>query len=718
MMRKEDLKKRSREEQTVSVTERIFFVSVFISFLYLSSISAQIPINGFCRYSEFSVKPNYTKIFPIDYNFDGYRDLLIYNSTSNKYATLISDSKSNFSPASEKFSSSIIEDIHTFSSGTAEKKFLIASRKSKQVALATFSKNGIMFLSNRVKFRGFPSSIDVSDINGDGKPEGLVCGSTLNGLYLLGERNKSLKETKIVEGKIFSSASFIDFDYDSFADIAAIDQLSNSIILYYNDKFGNFRESRSIGLDGDVNEFKTADLNSDGFTDFVFVKGNQFEVLLGDSVSSFQKKIFISTPVRPDKYSILDFNGDGFNDIAFINTQTGSLYISYAQGTNKFYPPVLYMKKNGLVDLSAYIDRTGKKLAVLGSDGKVYLINTVGLNDSSFSITAGSNPAGGNTFDFLNDGYKGFCFIDEGEQSLKLFMSERRNLFRTYFSIPLTVNHSNILVDDYHAKIKTFYCFSKGGRTIEIIKMNFENYNYSKLALYTDKPIEDLKLISDRLKDWQTLFILCKDDKDLFLQSFEIRDFRKASSAIYSIGSNIDKAWLSFGVYRDIYSFSLNNNKVQLIKTFFDKKIIKRKTLLSFDITSKDKLSYNLVCFDEPLFRFKPAAALVTVNNNSTLYYIVNDRVTKYTLKNLASPNTVFRYSVNENTDEPIFYYNDSRKNKLHSVTLQNSNSAPVDKELIEFNKSNNYLVAKLYGRKTFLIYSNILQNTLSFEKL
>ena len=718
MMRKEDLKKRSREEQTASATERIFFVSVFISFLYLSNLSAQIPINGFCKYREFPVKPNYTKIFPIDYNFDGYRDLLIYNSSNNKYATLISDSKSNFSHASEKFSSSDIEDIHTFSSGTAEKRFLIASRKTKQVALATFSKNGLMFLSNRIKFRGFPSSIDVGDINEDGKPEGLVCGSTLNGLYLLGEKNKTLKETKIVEGKIFSSASFIDLDYDSFVDIAAIDQLSNSIIIYYNDKFGNYRESRSIGLDGDVNQFKTADLNSDGFTDFVFVKGNQFEVLLGDSVSSFQKKIFINEPVRPDKYSILDFNGDGFNDIAFINAQTGSLYISFAQGTNKFYPPVLYMKKSGLVDLTAYIDRSGKKLAVLGSDGKVYLINTVGINDLSFSITAGDNPTGGNTFDFLNDGYKGFCFIDEGEQSLKLFMSERRNLFRTYFSIPLAVSHSNILVDDTHSKIKTFYCFSKGGRSIEIIKMNLENYNYSKLAIYTDQPIEDLKLSSDRLKDWQTLFALCTEGKNLYLQSFEIRDFRKATSATYSIGPNIDKAWLSFGVYRDIYSFSLNDNKVQLIKTVFDKKNIDRKILLSVDITSKDKVSYNFVCFDEAIFRFKPAAALITINNNSTLYYIVNDHITKYPLKNLASPNTILRYSVNENTDEPIFYYNDFKKNKLRSVTLQNSSSSPVDKELIEFNKSNNYLIAKLYGRKTFLIYPNILQNTLSFEKL
>ncbi len=718
MMKKEDLKKHFKEEKTVSVTERIFFVSVLISFLYLSNLSAQIPINGFCKYREFPVKSNYTKIFPVDYNFDGYRDLLIYNPVNNKYSTLNSDSKSNFNSASEKFSSSALEDIHTFSRGITEKRFLIASRKAKQVALATFSKNGIMFLSSRIKFQGFPSNIDVSDIDGDGKPEGLVCGRTLDGLYLLREKNKSLKETKIVKGKVFSSASFIDFDYDSFADIAAIDQLSNSIILYYNDKFGNYRESRSIGLKGDVNEFKTSDLNSDGFTDFVFVRDNQFEVLLGDSVSSFQKKIFINTPVKPDKFSILDFNGDGFNDIAFINFQTGSLYISYAQSTNKFYPPVLYMKKSRLVDISAYIDRAGKKLAVLSSEGKVYLINTVGIDDSSFSITAGNNPTDPHTFDFMNDAFKGFCFIDEGEQSLKLFISERRNLFRIYFSIPLAVNHSNILVDDSHPEIKTFYCFSKGGRTIEIIKMNLESYNYSKLAIYADKPIEDLKLSSDRLKDWQTLFILCKDDKDLFLQSFEIRGFRKASSAIYSIGSNVDKAWLSFGVYRDIYSFSLNNNKVQLIKTVFDKKIIKRKTLLSFDITSKDKLSYNLVCFDEPLFRFKPAAALITVNNNSTLYYIINDRITKYTLKNLASPNVVLRYSINENNDEPTFYYNDFKKNKLYSLTLQNLNSTPVDKELIEFNKINNYLVARLYGRKTFLIYSNILQNTLSFEKL
>ncbi|MCX6169113.1 MAG: VCBS repeat-containing protein [Ignavibacteriales bacterium] len=718
MMKKEDLKKHFNEEKTASVTEKVFIVSVFISFLYLSSISAQIPINGFCRYREFAAKINYSKILPIDYNSDGYRDLLIYNQSNNKYATLISDPKSNFGNASEKFSSFSLESIHPFGSGTSEKRFLIASPKTRQVALAAFSKNGMMFSSSKIKFQGFPSTIDVSDIEGDGKPEGLVCGSTLDGLYLLHEKNRTLKETKIIEGKAFSSASFIDLDYDSFVDIAAIDQLSNSIILYYNDKSGNFRELRSIGLYEDVCEFKTSDLNSDGFTDLIYVRGNRFEVLLGDSVSSFQKKIFIDNPVKPDKYSILDFNGDGFNDIAFINIKTGSLYISFAQGTNKFYPPVLYMKKNGLTDISAYIDRAGKKLVVLSSDGKVYLINTIGLEDSLFSITAGNNPIDPHTFDFMNDGFQDFCFIDEGEQSLKLFMSERRNLFRIYFSIPLAVNSSNILVDDFQPKIKTFYCYSKGGRTLEIIKMNFESNKYTKLDLYTDKPIEDMKLSQDRLKDRQTLYILCKEGNDLFLENFEIRNFRTASSAIYPIGSNIDKAWLSFGVYRDIYTLSRYNNKVTLNKIVFDKKIIERKTLLSFDITSNDKLSYNLICFKEALIRFKPAAAIITVNNKSTLYYIINDRVTKYPLKNPAAQNTLLKYSLNENSDEPTIYYNDLKRNKLHGITIQNSNGASADKELIEFNEANNYLVTRLYGIKTFLIYSNILQNTLSFEKL
>lgn len=720
------MKKLFKEEKTVSVQEFILVNTILFTLLCLTKISAQIPINGFCRYREFSVKPNYTNISAVDYNSDGYKDLLIYNSTANKYETLTSDNKSNLIVSPEKSSVLAISDLHAMGNETTGKRFLMISRKNRQIAIASFSQNGSISIQNKSKLAGYPSKVDVGNIDRNGKVEGVVSGISLNGIHVFYEKNRLLTENVIDSKKSFSSVSFIDLNYDSYPDIAALDPLSNSIIFYYNNQLGDFTESRSIGLNGDVAEFKTADLNSDGFTDLVFIKNNRFEILLGDSVSSFHKSITVNTPVKPDKYAILDFNGDGYNDIAFINTSTGALYISFAQSTNSFYPPVLYMKKNNLVDLIGYIDRTGKKLAVLSGDGKVYLINSVGLGDDSFSISLGSKPGAIKTFDHLNDKFKDFCFVDEGERSLKLLLSERSSLFRTMFSIPLSDSYSNIVIDDSRSTEKTFYCYSKNERIIEIVRMHLGDKKYSKKIVYTAGPIEDFKLVSDRLQDNQTVYLLVNKEKKLLLQDLEFRNFRNISSEVDTIAFNVKNPSLSLSVYREIYYYICSDSKISLVKTVFDKKIIQQNILMTFELKIGNSAKYDLICFDENVGRFKPTAALVSIDKKPFLYYIRNNKIDKFSVKNSLSESPMLCYSVNESSDIPSFFYLDS-KEKLRRLTWQGDNKplaetglfeSKVTNNYIESKSVNNYYVTNINRGKTFLIYSDAIQNKLTFEKL
>ncbi|MBI5807333.1 MAG: VCBS repeat-containing protein [Ignavibacteriales bacterium] len=708
--------KHFKEEKIVSAVKQIILNSFLVTLFFFSDIIAQIPINGFCRYREFSVKKNFTNIFPVDYNSDGYRDLLIYNSINNKYISALSDKKSNLINLSEKYSPIAISNIHSFSNGSSEKKFIFLSRRTRQIGVASFSRSGMISTQSKIKLNGFPSNIDVGDVDGDGKPEGLVSGTSLSGLSIIKEKNRSLYETRIKTGKVFLASTFIDLDYDSFPDIAAVDLYSNSVLLFYNNGSGSFTESRSIGLGDEISEFKTADFNSDGFNDLVYIKNNHFEVLLGDSVSSFQKKFILETPVKPDKYAILDFNRDGYNDIAFINTQSGTLYILFAKSTNVFYPPIIYLQKNGLADLTAYIDRTGKKLALISTEGKIYLINNPGIDNDSFSISLGLKPTALTTFDYLNDKFKDVCFIDETEKALKLILSERRNLFRTYFSIPLLSDYTDMVVDESKSRIKTFYCYSNR-RTIEIIRMNFDDHNYKKQTLYVDGLLEDFKVISDRLKDRQNIYALIKKNNKTFLQEFEFRDFRLVSSQANLISSNVERSWLTFGVYKDVYSIEKKENQINLVKTVFDKKIIDQRSILSFNLNERDKFNYTIICLNELIGRARPVTFWITNNNNSSLYTFSNSKMNKYPLKIFIDKNVTTEYNISGDGDKLSFYFYNAN-GKLRGVSFTAEKKSPIEKDLFVSKNINNYLVAVLNNKKTFLIYSNNLVNTITFEKI
>jgi len=688
-----------------------------IAFLFPHDLSAQVPINGFCKYREFSSKPGYNRIFPSDFNNDGVRELLLSNITSNKYTLLYPDTKSNSNPAIEKNFSSSISGIQLLSSENSGKKYLIVSRKNRFAGLASISKSGSPSISSKLKYDGYPSSYDVGKVFGPtSHSAGLLSGNSMNGMSLIYENNKGLIEKRISKDKVFSYSLFIDLDYDSFSDIAAVNSMKNSIELYYNNQLGDFSLARSINLDGQIAEFKAADLNSDGFTDLVYIKNNRFEILLGDSVSSFRNKMVLDTPVKPDKYAILDFNGDGYNDIAYINTEKGELYIAYGKGANSFYPPVLYMIKPGLVDLAAYIDRTGKKLAVLSSEGKVYLITQIVLTDELFSISLGGKPGTINSFDYLNDKYKDICFIDEDENALKILLSERRNLCRIYYSIPLSGKYDNILIDDSRAKWKTFYCWSKAGYTIELVRINFENQKHYQKVQYTAGPIEDVKLTIDRLMDRQILSVLVNKQRNLSVQEIEFRDFKYAASFVDPVVSNIDNAVLSLGVYKDIYCFSKTENGVSLFKVTFNKKIVDIKNLLGYKLKPGDIFNSQMISIDETFLHPKPVAALITVNNKSILHLFGDTKSLEMKMSNSALGNSQLHYISDEFSDKFSLFY-ESEKG-LKCLVFHKADNLLKEYNLVESKKINDYFVSKLYGEKTFLINSDKIRNILTFERL
>lgn len=688
-------------------------LSVLLFFFCSIDISSQIPINGFCKLSEVSVSSIYTSIAAIDYSLDGYRDLILFNPTTNKYCTITADSRSSFGKPSERYSSFYLADLKQFSMGKNDRRFLGISRSTREAGVVSFNKAGAFSVSSKLKIDGSPSSQDAGKVEEGNSQILLYAGSGVDGLILAKLQNGRTKEVDRIKGKIFSSALFLDLNYDGYDDIAAVDLLSNSIVFYNNDAFGSFEETRSIGLGSEIRDFKTIDFNSDKFTDLIYIKKNKLEILLGDSVSSFQKKIVIDPEPGIEKFTVMDFNGDGYNDIAFIDSKKAKVHLMYAKADNSYYLPLVYVTKSNLFDVISYVDRGGRKLAALSADGSVFVISTLSILDDNYKLAASETAVSITAFDYNKDNYKELAYIDAGSNSLKVGLSERRNLFRTFYSLSLSTTPDRVVVDDSKRSATLFICYKAGSREIEVIRCDFEKNKINKQILYTDYSIKEVKCVTDRLKDRIRICALTLQNNTLFLNEFELRNLRTTSVNKWLVAQNVEDASFNFNVYKDVYAMIRLGNNVDLVKIVFDKKEIKRIPRLTFRLEEGENIESQMLSVDDIVFRTKPAAALLTFPKKSVFYYFWDEKNVRIEMNDKAFQNLPLKYSLDG--DKILFFALSGNKSKLTEILPSAKSTKTITR--IEESKIIDYFVDALNGKNKFLVYIGGNNNLITIKK-
>ncbi len=692
-------------------------LNTFLLLLILSSLTkAQIPINGFCELSEFIVKPNLNNLLAVDYNSDGYRDLVLFNPSINTYQTISSSSRNSFSSPQEKYSPLKISSLQPYSLEYSAKKYVALSRGTKEAAIVTFSKSGYISVVNRLKFPGFPSTSSIGDIDSDNIPEIVLAGVSLDGLRVVSTK-KGLKETENIKGKIFSSAFLIDLNYDSYTDIAAFDISSNSLIFLTNNSLGEFSEVRSIGFTGEVKELRALDVNSNGFNDFVYIQDGKLEVIWGDSLSTFQNRTTIDLPIAISNYSIFDYNGDGYNDFAFISQDKHDLYISFAKSTSSLHSSIKYLSSSNLVAINSFVDRSGKKMAALSSDGKVFVISSFLLPDDSYSIAIGQKVTALQDFDYGNDGYKDLCFVDNGKYTFNILLSERRNLYRSYYSIKIGDSYSKIEVDESKPYLKTFFCYTKGGKAIEIIKVNFELNKTEQQIVYTDDTIEDIQIAEDRLNDKNSIIAITKQKNNLSIQQFDLYTKKYVKKTKQLISSNVEGASIALGVNKNILALFKQNNSVDIIDIMYERRILTTNPRLTFEVGANDNLKFQLLYIGDLFAKTRPAISLLSINKKNSLYLFTHSKNYRYSLKGEFSLSNKVQYII-EDDDKISFFFNNEIKNRIVKVDFSWSKKSFTEKEIFESKGMNNYLVTKLDKQSMFVVTSNNSHGYISIKKI
>lgn len=707
--------KHSKEEKQGLRIERIIINSILIlSFFSSSLIHSQIPVNGFCGFKEFQVKPNQVKFIPVDFNSDGWRDFITFNQTEKNYSTYTWN-KNKLSASSTRYFSISLFDLHIAGPDDSRgKKYAYLSRRDREAGFVSFSKSGGVSILSKLKFDSYPSNIDVADINKNGRSEILISGSNFNGLSIISEDKSKLTEQIVDKNNLYSYSSFVDLDYDGYNDIVAIDLLKNTAVIFNNNRSGGFYQTRSIGLRDDLTEFKIADLNSDGYSDLIFATKDGFELFLGDSVSTFRKKLSINTNETPDKYTILDFNGDGYNDIAYINKESGRLFVSFAKSTNEFYPPIVYFERKGIVDVVSFIDRSGRKIAVLDLTGKIYLIERVTEIENS-SIALALKPGIVGTFSLPNSKIKGLYVLDNNQMKIHFLLS-RNGLFDTYHSRNLSGSYSNVTVDEIKRAPKTFYFYSKGENVIEMLRINFTRSESSKRVLYTNGTIHDLKITSDRVKDMQTIFVLTENDSKLYIERFDFRDFRYLSSGAEEISPGIEQASLAFSLYKEIYHITKNEKDLLLKKSVFNRKVQSEETLLTKQISNNSRIYSDVESFSDESINENLTASWFSDRNITDLYLYIRKRLNKITFRDFTPTIGSMKYFDGEDENSLLLY--DGNKGKLRQVDVSSLGRIVNVSDIFESKSINSYIVDRLIGNKDFLIYSDSSDNLIKIKTL
>ncbi|MBU1449131.1 VCBS repeat-containing protein, partial [Patescibacteria group bacterium] len=548
MKKKEDIKKRSNGEKPALIHAELFFILFFI-FLFHSNTHSQININGFGKTSLYSSLPGYSNILQLNFNGDDYSDIMLFDPAQKRFVIHKGQKENTFSKAIDKFFFYSIDNIKLLQNRTNEQNlFLFVSRKERKAGLSSFTQYGTLQLLNLKNFDSYPSNISVADYDLNGAKDALISGESFNGLTILTVDKLILKEKKIITKKNFSGAEFIDLNFDGFPDIAAIDLVDNSIKLYINNREEKFVESNTIKYLQPISNLKICNINNDDFNDIAFIKNNEIEILLGDSVSSFENKLSFEFSYFPLQYEINDLNSDEIQDLILINSRKDRVEIFFMDNKSTLPKPEIYFNNKKIASVKILQRGNAKRLAAVSLSGELFITGKINRTNNAFNFAAGSSPklfTQSNKTHFIIYGNK-----DEFP-SLNILTGNSLQRFQKLTSIPLMYNYINFVAEDKGFGNYNFYLYNN--KSLEVVSFSEFDYSIEKKSFVPFAPPIDIRIVDDSQIESKYAHILFNRNGVIGLENIEIEARQIISQGIDIIDSNVVNAIISNGDYEEIH---------------------------------------------------------------------------------------------------------------------------------------------------------------------
>jgi hypothetical protein len=186
-----------------------------------------------------------------------------------------------------------------------------------------------------------PLSVQVGDLNADGKPDVAIANADLTSVaVLLGNGDGTLgTEADYSAAANPVSVALGDVNGDGTPDLVTANGYYDSVSVMLGNGDGTFQAAKSSPVGANVQSLALTDLSNDGKLDVVTAaySSNSANALLGKGDGTFSPPIAAAVGTGPAGVAIGDFNGDGRPDAALTNI--GSANVSVLLNDGAWPPP-------------------------------------------------------------------------------------------------------------------------------------------------------------------------------------------------------------------------------------------------------------------------------------------------------------------------------------------------------------------------------------------
>jgi FG-GAP-like repeat/IPT/TIG domain/FG-GAP repeat len=477
-----------------------------VSVLLNTSSAGSITTGSFANKVDYPTGTNPISVSIGDLDGDGKPDLAVANNGSSTMSILrnnpvLPPTISSFSPLSGAIGSSVVITGTNFNTSTAQNFVFFGATMATVTAASTTSltvtvptgatyqpisvlniANGLSGFSAKpfnVTYEGFiasnglkpkvdfttgtiPTSINIGDLDGDGKPDLAVANYVSNTVSVyrntssVGSINTSSFSSKVdfVTGSIPFSVSIGDLDGDGKPEMVVANNGSNTVSVFRNTfsvgsiTTSSFASKVDFTTGTSPQAVSIGDLDRDGRPDLAVANAGSNTVSIFRNTSSvgsintgsFAFGVDIATGSIPYSVSIGDLDGDGKPDLAVAND--GSNTVSIFRNTS-FIGVINTGSFASKVDFATGTEPQSVSIGDLDGDGKLDLAtannisNTVSVlrnTSSSGSITTGSfagkvdfatglNPNSVSISDLDGDGKSDLATANYSVNSISVFQN-------------------------------------------------------------------------------------------------------------------------------------------------------------------------------------------------------------------------------------------------------------------------------------------------------